>query len=200
MEMAIRAESRLSVTVCSPSRSRFSSLTLGCRTSKTPRRAHPFSMRFSDSGLLTWVCDQLPADRRDLGQPPQPLSVHHALGSRPAFPHTLFLMCVAFIPFPTAVLAAYLQGSGVERSTAGAVYVGTLAVTAIFSTVLWLYAASDYRLVEESRTAPASGDDASLHSRDGNVPAGFPDLARQRRGRPRFRRHPGASLCVAGTG
>ncbi len=69
---------------------------------------------------------------------------NHAL----LFLNTLFLMCVAFIPFPTALLAAYLQGSGAERSTAGAVYVGALAVTAIFFTALWLYAASGYRLVD----------------------------------------------------
>jgi uncharacterized membrane protein len=64
------------------------------------------------------------------------------------FLNILFLMCVAFIPFPTALLADYLQGT--ERSTAGAVYAGTLAVTAIFFTLLWLYAAANYRLVDRN--------------------------------------------------
>ncbi|MCA1688145.1 MAG: DUF1211 domain-containing protein [Actinobacteria bacterium] len=64
------------------------------------------------------------------------------------FLNILFLMCVAFIPFPTALLAEYLQGA--ERATAGAVYAGTLAVTAIFFTLLWLYAAANYRLVDRN--------------------------------------------------
>jgi uncharacterized membrane protein len=64
------------------------------------------------------------------------------------FLNILFLMCVAFIPFPTALLAEYLQGA--ERATAGAVYAGTLAVTAVFFTLLWLYAAANYRLVDRN--------------------------------------------------
>jgi uncharacterized membrane protein len=64
------------------------------------------------------------------------------------FLNILFLMCVAFIPFPTALLAEYLQGA--YRGTAGAVYAGTLAVTAVFFTLLWVYAAGNYRLVYRS--------------------------------------------------
>ncbi len=66
------------------------------------------------------------------------------------FLNILFLMCVAFIPFTTALLAEYLRGSRAEQATAGAVYAGTLAVTAIFFTLLWLYAAGNYRLVSRN--------------------------------------------------
>jgi uncharacterized membrane protein len=65
------------------------------------------------------------------------------------FLNIVFLMCVAFIPFPTALLAEYIREEE-YRTTAVAVYSGTLAVTAIFFTVLWLYVAGNYRLVDRS--------------------------------------------------
>ena len=61
----------------------------------------------------------------------------------------LVLMCVAFIPFPTALLSEYIRDEA-HRTTAVAVYSGTLAVTAASFTLLWLYAATNYRLIDRS--------------------------------------------------
>ena len=52
-----------------------------------------------------------------------------------------------FIPFPTGLLAEYLRE---EEHRVTAVYSGTLAVTAVFFTVHWLYAAGNYRLVDRT--------------------------------------------------
>jgi len=65
------------------------------------------------------------------------------------FLNILFLMFVAFIPFPTAVLSEFFEGTTAERITAGALYSGTLLLTAIFFTLLWLYAAGSRRLLDE---------------------------------------------------
>ena len=57
-------------------------------------------------------------------------------------------MCTAFIPFPTALLTKIYKSE--ERTTAVAVYTGTLAATAVFFTLLWLYAVRGHRLVDRS--------------------------------------------------
>jgi len=54
----------------------------------------------------------------------------------------LFLMCVAFVPFPTALLGVYWQ----ERF-AVAFYGGTLIVIGLVNQLMWWYASHDGRLV-----------------------------------------------------
>ncbi len=60
----------------------------------------------------------------------------------------LLLMGVAFLPFPTAVLAEYL-GHGNHELEATLTYGATFVVIAIFFDALWLYASSGMRLIDE---------------------------------------------------
>ena len=55
-----------------------------------------------------------------------------------------FLMCIAFIPFPTALLSRY----GVVQ-TAVVVYAGTLTITGILLEILWWYATRRHYLIEK---------------------------------------------------
>ena len=56
-----------------------------------------------------------------------------------------FLMMVAFIPFPTSLIASQLRGGDLEP--AALAYGATLTITAAFFNVLWFYAASGHRLL-----------------------------------------------------
>jgi uncharacterized membrane protein len=61
------------------------------------------------------------------------------------FVNTLLLMCVSFVPFPTRLVAEFLQRDG-ERAAA-VVYGCTLTVTGLVFNALWLYAARGRRLI-----------------------------------------------------
>jgi uncharacterized membrane protein len=56
-----------------------------------------------------------------------------------------FLMCVAFIPFPTRLVAEHIRDDGARA--AALAYGLTLTTTAILFSVLWLYAAAGRRLI-----------------------------------------------------
>jgi len=61
----------------------------------------------------------------------------------------VFLLCVAFIPFPTRLLAEQIRTHG--ASTAAVAYGVTLTVTAIMFNVIWLYASHGDRLLRPDR-------------------------------------------------
>jgi uncharacterized membrane protein len=60
----------------------------------------------------------------------------------------VFLMLVAFVPFPTQLLAEHLGGPGAR--VAALTYGVTLMLTAVLYNLLWLYASIGRRLLEES--------------------------------------------------
>lgn len=61
------------------------------------------------------------------------------------FLNGLLLLFVTFVPFPTALVSAYLQHP--EAQTAAAVYAGTYAAIAIAFNLLWKYASAGRRLL-----------------------------------------------------
>jgi TMEM175 potassium channel family protein len=58
----------------------------------------------------------------------------------------LLLLCVAFLPFPTAVMAELLTDLH-ERSVAVAFYCGCFTITAVFYFLMWWHAARGRRLI-----------------------------------------------------
>lgn len=58
----------------------------------------------------------------------------------------MLLLCIAFLPFPTAVLAEHLTDPG-ERAVAVAFYCGSFTVTAVFYFLMWWHAARNRRLI-----------------------------------------------------
>ena len=61
----------------------------------------------------------------------------------------LFLMVIAVLPFPTAILGAYLGERGEKHRIATLVYTGTLFVVAALFNALWLWGKHERRLVDD---------------------------------------------------
>jgi TMEM175 potassium channel family protein len=59
-----------------------------------------------------------------------------------------FLMCVAFIPFPTRLRAEFIR-EGDDGTAATVAYGATLSLTAAFFNAIWLYASRGARLLRE---------------------------------------------------
>ena len=55
------------------------------------------------------------------------------------------LMCIAFVPFPTRLLAEHIRGAGAE--SAALAYGFTLTATALFFNAVWFYASAGRRLL-----------------------------------------------------
>jgi uncharacterized membrane protein len=62
--------------------------------------------------------------------------------------NTLLLMMIAFVPFPTAVLAQFIETDGAR--SAAVLYGATLTLTAVCFLAWWRYASGDRRLLDES--------------------------------------------------
>jgi uncharacterized membrane protein len=63
--------------------------------------------------------------------------------------NTFHLMFIAFLPFPTAVLAQALH-NGADEPLATSFYGCTLTVIGVFVTAMWYYAAHEHRLLSEN--------------------------------------------------
>jgi uncharacterized membrane protein len=65
--------------------------------------------------------------------------------------NVLFLMCVSFVPLPTAVLGEYVTNP-LERQSAIIFYSFGLFLPALTSSFSWLYASGNHRLIDERLT------------------------------------------------
>jgi len=66
------------------------------------------------------------------------------------------LLMVAFLPFPTNVLADHLRGASGDRTTAALFYSGTFILIAIAFQALWQVASRGNRLIAEGYEAAAA--------------------------------------------
>lgn len=57
----------------------------------------------------------------------------------------LFLMCISFIPFPTALIGQY-----VKQQSVLIIYATTLGVTGLLLQLIWWYATSNHRLIDNN--------------------------------------------------
>jgi uncharacterized membrane protein len=82
---------------------------------------------------------------------------HHAVfdhlkrADRPlVFLNLLLLLFVAVLPFPTNLMATYMQEGGADERVAAVVYSGTMALMGVSFGALWLYASTHRRLLGDT--------------------------------------------------
>ncbi|WPU66737.1 TMEM175 family protein [Peredibacter starrii] len=85
--------------------------------------------------------------------------VNHTFGILNLF----FLMSISFLPFPTAVLAEYLDDD-VHRFSAVTFYTFGLLLPAIAWTANWIYGSKEYRLIDHNLSAEFIGKLTRLYS------------------------------------
>jgi uncharacterized membrane protein len=83
---------------------------------------------------------ELPHHWDDVGQPPSDLHGHSRHHVR-----------IAFLPYPTAVFAQHFDKT--DRFAATMLYAGTMALIAIFFSVLWAYAGSHGLMAQNAATS-----------------------------------------------
>jgi uncharacterized membrane protein len=64
----------------------------------------------------------------------------------------LFLMCISFLPFPTAVLGDYINNAA-QKQTAVTFYTIGISLPAVSWLILWFYATSKKRLIDQRLSA-----------------------------------------------
>jgi len=70
------------------------------------------------------------------------------------FVNVLLLMPIAFLPYPTAVMAQHFAATP-DGFAATMLYAGTMALISVFFSVLWVYAGSTGLLAPNAATSPA---------------------------------------------
>lgn len=73
---------------------------------------------------------------------------HHFIFKRFRRTDLMFLMLIALIPFPTALLAEYLRAPGEQQCIAVMVYSAVMPLTAALFLSVWRYATYRHRLVD----------------------------------------------------
>lgn len=68
----------------------------------------------------------------------------------------MLLMCIAFIPFPTSVLADNLRHAGTDQRTSAVFFNGVFTITAACYNLLWQVAARRNRLIDKGSEAAAA--------------------------------------------
>ena len=103
---------------------------------------------------------------------------HHTIMSQVAKTDRRFLvanigllLCIAFFPFTTRLVAEHVRGSGAQD--AALAYGFTAVTTAVMFNITWFYAALGRRLLrDDADPAIVSGISARLHSRPVDLPGG----------------------------